>query len=470
MSWRARTASGLSPPRRVSTEMTLAPDRGPRRTPSIQYTFPADDEDLAFRFPPPPRRHSHPGEPPLPVRRESSQRDLERKKYPLLCYCIIALNVAVFVFEIYSNDWQLQPFSCPAVCYGGAPCLEDGSPCEANPMLGPTVAVLDRLGAKNDIAIFERGEWWRVITCNWLHAGIIHAAMNMGAIMCVPGRRPPAAAPAPSLAPRPLSHSLSLRRSIGKELECAFGAWRIGLLYFFAGIFGTLISMIFLPGTISVGASASVFGLLGANWADVVVNFCARCTLRGSGVVCLGVITLFNVAIGFTPFVDNFMHLGGLLAGVVIGMALFAQKTERDPRTGRRVRTWGQELVVLVATLLILAMGVAAVASVASEDLQVLLRACPFCEHINCFPIGKVAPSLNWWSCCQMSLEGACLAIHPPPNASAPIVATCNMTGAAAPYEASCTPSENSDCVWPPDMGPADPRLGTLCQIICSGC
>ncbi len=51
-------------------------------------------------------------------------------------------------------------------------------------MLGPTVVVLDRPRAQNDVAIFEHGEWWRVAACNWLHAGIIHASLNMIALWC----------------------------------------------------------------------------------------------------------------------------------------------------------------------------------------------------------------------------------------------------------------------------------------------
>lgn len=40
-----------------------------------------------------------------------------------------------------------------------------------------------------------------------------------------------------------------------------------------------------------------------------------------------------------------------------------------------------------------------------------------------------------------------------------------------APYVASCLPGdENPACVWPPDMGLADPRLATLCALICGGC
>jgi membrane associated rhomboid family serine protease len=172
-----------------------------------------------------------------------------------------------------ANGGKFQPFSCPATCPDGRPCFEDGSPCQANPLLGPSVDTMDRLGAKNDVRIFEYNEWWRIATCNWLHAGLLHLAFNM----------------------------LGVWR-IGVELEKTFGTVRVALLYIFAGLFGTVLSIIFLPGLLSVGASACVFGLVGACWADVIVNFCARCTLRNSGIACLTVATLFNVSIGFTPW------------------------------------------------------------------------------------------------------------------------------------------------------------------------
>jgi len=46
-------------------------------------------------------------------------------------------------------------------------------------------------------------------------------------------------------------------------LERSFGSWRIGSLYVLSGIFGTMVSVVFLPEVLSVGASASVFGLVG---------------------------------------------------------------------------------------------------------------------------------------------------------------------------------------------------------------
>ena len=197
---------------------------------------------------------------------------------------------------------------------------------------------------------------------------------------------------------------------------------------------------------------------------QVVVNYCARCTLKGSGLMCLGIVTICNVAVGFTPYVDNFMHLGGLVAGLVFGAAVFARKTDRDPRTGRRVRTSGQEIVTLLATMLLFVLAVGAVGGVLSSDLKALLRTCPFCRHINCLEIGEL------WSCCStMALQGTCLGLQPPPNASAPIYAHCNMTHAPAPFVTSCSPQDDAGCVWPADMTESDPRIGALCSLICGG-
>lgn len=336
--------------------------------PDVPLGMPVSDP-----YPPPP--------PPVGIgelyRHASSSRRGPPPHKPIFCALAFVANVCVFVYEVYANDWKFQPFSCPLTCPDGRPCNDDLTPCEANPLLGPSTATLDRLGAKNDKAIFERGEWWRVFVCNWMHGGVIHLLFNMVAVW-----------------------------RIGSDLERAFGSMRVAVLYLFAGIFGTTASVIFLPNLLSVGASGSVFGLVGACWADVLVNFVARGTLRNSGIFCLGVCTVLNLAIGFVPLVDNFMHLGGLVAGLVVGVALFAQK-RTDRRTGVQRRTCGQELSVMLASLLLLVLiGVTAV-SYLSPSLHDTFRQCPFCMSLNCIPT-------PWWSCCLAALRtrptaGPCL-------------------------------------------------------------
>jgi membrane associated rhomboid family serine protease len=118
-----------------------------------------------------------------------------RRSYFCMLVCVVCS--LVFLAEIGRNGWGFQPFACPASC-GGRPCYEDGSSCESNPMLGPTAHVMKVMGAKDNTGIFERGEWWRIIACNWLHVGLFHLLFNMLAVI-----------------------------SLGFPLERRFGWWRV---------------------------------------------------------------------------------------------------------------------------------------------------------------------------------------------------------------------------------------------------
>ena len=358
---------------------------------------------------------------------EESSPPVKKPYRPVFCALAFLGCTVVFIFQIRTNGWIFQPMTCPATC-NGRPCNEDGTPCEANLMLGPTVEVLDRMGAKNDAAIFERGEWWRVVSCNWLHAGVIHLLFNMAAIY-----------------------------QLGVDLERAFGFWRIGTLYLAAGIFGTIVSIVFLPGTLSVGASASVFGLVGAAWADVLINFAARGTLRGSGACGLLFATLLNVCVGLTPWVDNFMHLGGLVAGVVVGVSLFAKKSY-DERTGERRRTLSQETCALLAALLLIVLAIGAAAAVSSVEVRAALQQCEVCDHLNCVPT-------PWWSCCVTQATGSCELLPLGLNGSTLVQASCNMTG-LAPFEKTCDESQEWCRYDPADLASAS----ALCGVLCSSC
>ena len=215
---------------------------------------------------------------------------------PIFCRITTLACSLVFLAEIAANGWSIQPLICPTVGPAGLPTYDDGQPCEANLMIGVTMSTLNAMGAKNDVAIFERGEWWRLLSCSWLHAGLIHLGLNMSGLL-----------------------------SLGMPLERVFGFWRTAVLYLGSGLFGTIASAVFLPGVVSVGASASVFGLIGAYWADVALNYCAKCTLQGTGFVGLIVATVPNVLVGLTPWVDNFMHLGGMVTGAAIACLLLPE-------------------------------------------------------------------------------------------------------------------------------------------------
>ena len=178
--------------------------------------------------------------------------------------------------QVRENGWTVAPLVCPEASATGLPTYADGTPCEPNWMLGPPIRVLNQMGAKNDEAIFGwgvgRGEWWRLFSSCWLHSGLFHLLLNLLGIL-----------------------------SLGIGFERAFGFVQTALLYIVSGLLGTVCSTVFLPGVISVGASGSMFGLLGAYWADVLFNYCSRCTLRHAGVGGLLFATVPNLVIGLTP-------------------------------------------------------------------------------------------------------------------------------------------------------------------------
>ncbi len=81
-----------------------------------------------------------------------------------------------------------------------------------------------------------------------------------------------------------------------------------------SGIGGNLASSIFLPEQISVGASSSLFGIIGMvfiitlkTWTVLEKPF--------RTLIVLVLVTLLNFVVGLLPFVDNFAHIGGFITG-----------------------------------------------------------------------------------------------------------------------------------------------------------
>ena len=126
-----------------------------------------------------------------------------------------------------------------------------------------------------------------------------------------------------------------------------------------------------------------MFGLVGACWADVIVNFCARGTLAKSGVCTLLLATIINVLIGLTPYVDNFMHMGGLIAGLLMGMVLFSQKHE--DATGRRRYTKMQIAIAAAAGVTVVALAIMAVVTGTSRSTQAVSLPCCRCPVLRPF-------------------------------------------------------------------------------------
>jgi len=290
-------------------------------------------------------------------------------------------------------------------------------------MLGPKLEVMRRLGAKDGDAIFGHGEWWRLLSCSWLHAGLFHLASNSMGIL-----------------------------NLGPELERSFGGWRVAAVYLLSGIGGMFASLLFLPSVPSVGASGSVFGLMGAFWADLAFRVLA-CQLCGVlRFLPLVIFTGINLAIGFSPYVDNLAHLGGFAVGFVSAVALFSppQDTKGCLQANARFVAAG-----FLAFLLLMMHGTAR-----SEHVRDFVRvACgPVCEQINCVEPWLISPdgsSSQLWNCCVATSPVDCAVT----STMARVDITCTAQG-GPPITRTCHPL-GADC--------SSHVSGLLCQKYCVG-
>lgn len=176
-------------------------------------------------------------------------------------YVLIALNVAAYLVEIAGGAGGLSPgVNSVSIDFG---------------LFGPSVA---------------EGEWYRLLTCGFLHVDLLHIAFNMFALYF-----------------------------LGRILEPGIGTPRFVALYFaslFAGSFGALLLD---PNALTIGASGAVFGIFGA--AFVIARSRGVDALASS----IGIVLLLNLAITFgSRSISIGGHLGGLAAGLLCALVIVA--------------------------------------------------------------------------------------------------------------------------------------------------
>ena len=138
--------------------------------------------------------------------------------------------------------------------------------------------------------LVQIGEVWRLATSMFLHIGIVHLLVNM--------------------------YSLYI---IGKQLEGLLGKFKFLIVYLGSGILGSLLSVV-VHSSISAGASGAIFGLMGS-----LLYFGYHYRLYLGTVLKTQIIPviIINLLIGFmVPGIDNFCHIGGLVGGYLLTMAL----------------------------------------------------------------------------------------------------------------------------------------------------
>lgn len=177
-----------------------------------------------------------------------------------------------------------------------------------------------RFGA-NFTPLTTGGEWWRLVTCTFVHFGAVHLAINLWALW-----------------------------DTGRLTERLFGNVGFAALYLFAGVAGSSASLLWNQQVIGVGASGAVFGVFGALLAYMTVhrgsipaNVINR--LRASS----SVFVVYSLLSGFTQAgIDNAAHLGGLVGGFATGLIL---ARPLDPLTRHRRNVQRALLTALLAAV-----------------------------------------------------------------------------------------------------------------------
>lgn len=158
-------------------------------------------------------------------------------------------------------------------------------------------------GASWEPYILEYGEYYRLVTCIFLHFGIDHLFYNMLLLIF-----------------------------LGDSLEQIVGKLRYLAIYLLGGVAGNIVSVWVSAGTenyaVSAGASGAIFAVVGALLWIVIRN---GGRLKGYSSQRLFLMAAFTIVNGLTTTgVDNMAHIGGLVAGFLLGMLLYRKKAEED--------------------------------------------------------------------------------------------------------------------------------------------
>lgn len=187
---------------------------------------------------------------------------------------LMFLNVLVFIIMLISGVHIISPSTVDLVKWGATfrPLVLDGQP-------------------------------WRLLTSTFLHAGILHLAMNMYAFFY-----------------------------IGILLEKIIPRWKYLTAYLVCGVVASAASVAMHDNTVGVGASGAIFGMYGLFLALLTSKLIAPQD-RKSLLSSIGIFILFNLLFGLKDGIDNAAHIGGLVCGFVLGYALLPELTNHLNQT-----------------------------------------------------------------------------------------------------------------------------------------
>ncbi len=191
------------------------------------------------------------------IKNEKKLAKIFSPKKPIVSYILIVLNVMIFLYTMLYDQ---------------------------NDRLFYELA--------NNYIYVQNGEIYRLITCMFLHADIMHIVFNMYALYL-----------------------------LGPIVERYYGKARFILIYFISGLLGSLFSCVFMSSnTYAIGASGAIFGLLGS---IAYFTYYYRATLQGLLRSQIMPVILINLGLGlFIPGIDISAHIGGLIGGILTSMAI----------------------------------------------------------------------------------------------------------------------------------------------------
>jgi membrane associated rhomboid family serine protease len=193
---------------------------------------------------------------------------------PVVTNALIALNVAVYVAGIGAGLNTRDSF-----IYGG------GLVGEARIFEGRQYQLFAPFGHLVGVA---HGEWWRMLTSGFLHAGLLHVALNMWVLY-----------------------------QLGQLLEPALGRLRFALVYVVSMLCGAFGVLLLSSTGFTVGASGAVFGLMGAAVAAFRSRGIGMFDTGLGGAIVLNLVFTFAI-----PGISIGGHVGGLIGGFVAGWIL----------------------------------------------------------------------------------------------------------------------------------------------------
>ena len=185
-------------------------------------------------------------------------------KRPIVTYALIAVNIIIFILMYVLGNGSTDN------------------------------QTLVNFGA-NNAELVRSGEYYRLLSAIFLHIGVVHLLFNMYALYI-----------------------------IGPQLESFYGKAKFLTIYLISGIIGNLFANIFEVNTLGAGASGAIFGLFGAL---LYFGYHYRVYLGSVIRTQLLPVIVLNLLIGFTtPSISSSAHIGGLIGGILISMALGVPK------------------------------------------------------------------------------------------------------------------------------------------------